>query len=91
MTVQGPEDTEPKPLPVEALGEDRYGVVLRSLANRGVYQVRRLSQSDEPTDNAWTLAVASNGPAAESDLTNIDETALTDRLQLTNVRWVDAG
>jgi hypothetical protein len=82
-------------LSVDALGGDRYGLILTNLVERGFYRVScqlsvvgRQSRSDNfqlPTDN-FLLAV--NGPAEESELAALDAAGLQARMTGAEYRWV---
>ena len=91
FTIIAPGEKDPQPIPVEAIGENEYGVVVRSLGRRGTYEIQRRSSENETADSAWVMALACNGPAEESQLDSIDQKAFEDRLQLTNVRWLNSG
>ncbi len=94
-----PGNDEPQPVGVEAISESEYGVVLRSLDRRGIYELRRQGggkgESAAPAasadDEDWSLKLAVNGPGSESDLESVDRQAFDERLQLADVRWVALG
>jgi hypothetical protein len=87
-----PADEEPQQINVEALGADRYGLVLRALGRRGFYNVRCEGPAEGATSDGegWSVTLAVNGPASESNLTSVTRSAFEDRLGLANVRWVEA-
>ncbi len=66
-----PDDRE-RPLSVDALGPDRFGVRLSGFDRRGVYRLRALRQSDQAgpdlESRLWEITLAVNGPAEESEL-----------------------
>jgi hypothetical protein len=81
FTVRTPNDPEPHDIEVEALGENSYGLILRSLGGRGVYAIERQGAGDESaagavnvngvdatTSKGWRLLLAMNGPSEESEL-----------------------
>ena len=70
---------------VEALGPDEYGIVLRNLTHRGIYRVTAVPESSAGPNSAnvptaTDVAVAVNGPEAESNLIEIDSGELANRL-----------
>jgi hypothetical protein len=75
----------------EALGARDFGIVLRSLGQRGVHSIRRKRGEERGSDQQpWSIKLAVNGPSNESELTNIDESAFEDAPGMTEVRWVGA-
>jgi len=89
FTVQGPEADEPRPIGVEALSEHTYGLILRSVGQRGLYHIRRKrSEAEGKTSDSWEMLLAVNGPASESDLASVDEDALRERLGDQAFRWI---
>ena len=66
-----PDGTE-TPLAVEALGGERYGLTIPSLARRGVYRLAALRGPETPGEGLetrlWEIALAANGPEEESRL-----------------------
>ena len=75
----------------EALGARDYGIVLRSLGQRGVYAIRReRGEQRDGGQQAWSIKLAVNGPSSESELTDIDVATLEDDPGLSEVRWVGA-
>jgi hypothetical protein len=91
-----PNDDEAQLVGVEAISESEYGVVLRSLDRRGIYELRRQGgEKDESApaaaseaDEDWSLKLAVNGPGSESDLESVDQRAFEGRLDLADVRWL---
>ena len=94
FTVQGPGDAEPRIQGVEALGAQSYGLLLRSIHKRGVYKIRRESPSEKGGDksqaDAWSMVLAVNGPADESELACSSKSDFPDRIGNTSVRWIEA-
>ena len=86
FTVQIPGDSEPRLQSVEALGPQNYGLLLRSIQRRGLYQIRR-SRQGQDKDEAWTMVLAVNGPAEEGDLRPRSETDLPARIAGTTITW----
>ncbi len=95
FTLQRPGAGPPVPLLAEALGERAYGLRIRYPVQRGIYTIRRTPGPGEAADPAgqanWTLQLAVNGPAEESDLTPIDAKQLAQRLSPLTIRWVNPG
>jgi len=84
-------------LSVDALGADRYGVVLGNLPQRGFYRVEvtggggRVAGLDAPATrhpSPATVLVAVNGPAEESELKALDAAGLQERMTGAEYRWV---
>ena len=84
-----------EPMTVDALGADLYGVTVRNIAERGHYRLTAYrpesAEVEGPDSKHWEVALAVNGPPAESELAAIDEATLRDRLGEGNYRWVPAG
>ncbi len=82
-------------LSVDAIAPDRYGISLANLPLRGIYRVVARGTKDmaqvAPDAKLWEIPLAVNGPAEESDLRALDETALTERMGHGNYRWVGQG
>ncbi|MSR58261.1 MAG: VWA domain-containing protein [Planctomycetaceae bacterium] len=81
---------------VDALGPDQYGVTLRNLNRRGLYQVvaeRTVGETTTASEKQrlWQIPFAVNGPARESELATIDETVLRQGSGPTAVHWGSAG
>jgi hypothetical protein len=99
--VLRPGDTEPLLQSVEAMEPDNYALLLRSVQRRGIYRIdcRRRTGKEEgqtPQDGApnidpdagWTVFLAVNGPASESELATEDQTDQPDRIGDTAVTWI---
>jgi len=91
FTVQTPGQSEGRLQGVEALGPQSYGLLLRSVDRRGVYQIhrsRRRSKGDAaaPGDES-TMVLAVNGSPAESELTPQLEADLPEKIGKTEVTW----
>jgi hypothetical protein len=90
-----------EPLVVDALGDDKYALVLRNLAERGIYKIVAQQAelgSGEGTNNdavaertVWTLPLAVNGPEAESHLAGIEREKALGEKPSADVRWVGLG
>jgi hypothetical protein len=82
-------------LSVDALGSERYGVLIGSLARRGIWRlVARTARESSPAGaeaKALDAALAANGPAEESELRFLDEASLRERLPEAEYRWIGAG
>ena len=91
FTVQVPGGDEGRLQSVEALGPQSYGLLLRSVQQRGVYRIhrrRRVAKGEDPTQaDASTMVLAVNGPAEESELAGRAETDLPDKIGKTKVTW----
>jgi hypothetical protein len=82
FTLQRPDATEPQALTVEALGEKSYGLLIRGVAQRGLYRLKR----GGGTGDWMTLAV--NGPSEEGELAALDPKDLAEQLAPVQVRFV---
>jgi len=95
FAVQSPGDTEPHLQRVEALGPQSYGLILRSVQQRGVYRVQRKGDAGKEQEtakkNAWTMALAVNGPAEESELACLTKADIPDLIGTTRVAWVEGA
>jgi hypothetical protein len=90
-----------EPLVVDALGDDKYALVLRNLADRGTYKIvaqqAELGGGDSNSSNTvaektlWTLPLAVNGPESESHLAGIEKDAALGEKEIADVRWVSTG
>ena len=78
------EDT-PRPMSVEAINQDQFGLILRQIQRRGVYTIER--QDGPATTRPWTMQLAVNGPAAESELAPTPEDGLRDSFAPVVVRF----
>ena len=87
FTVTGPGGSDPQPARVEARGGEAYGLILRSVQRRGCYRVQRRPSAAGKTDG-WTMLLAVNGPADESELASLGEEDLSRRLEGVPLRWV---
>ena len=92
FTIQGPDEDDARPIGVEALSENTYGLILRSVGRRGLYRIRRersqAAQEAGRKDDSWEMLLAVNGPAAESELSAMDEDGLRERMGRTELRWI---
>jgi hypothetical protein len=81
----------PDVLSVDALGPDEFGIALRHLDRRGKYRLVAERWAAEPGSESRPLSEASfavNGPARESQLATIDETAFHKRVGAAPIRWI---
>ncbi len=94
LTLTTPSGRE-ESLSVDALGPDRYGVTLRNLTERGLYQLTAYGTKDTPQAapdaKIWHVAVAVNGPVDESDLRSLGQNELEQRMGQANFRWIAHG
>jgi hypothetical protein len=80
-----------EPIVVDALGEDKYAVVLRDLAARGVYRIVA-QQTDTGTSGdvsektLWELPLAVTGPEPESHLASLAPDAAIPGIEAAHVR-----
>jgi len=91
FAVRTPRSGEPQLQSVEALGSNSYGLLLRSIQQRGLYWIRRQSPAGEPDakKDAPALVLAVNGPPEESELASLTEEDVPEKIGATNIRWVD--
>jgi len=93
FTVQGPGESEPRTQGVEALGAQSFGLLLRSIHKRGVYKIRRAGSSEKGDDKTkqddWSMALAVNGPADESELTCRGKNDIPDKIGETSITWIE--
>jgi len=76
ITLSGP-DHPAEPLAVQAVGANRHGITIESITRRGLYSVSA-DRTEESLDQGlesqlWTLPLAVNGPAEESQLLSAEE------------------
>lgn len=84
-------DGDGEPVVVDALGEDKYAIVLRDLSRRGVYrivakQTDTASSGDVSEKTLWDLPLAVAGPEQESHLEKLAPDAPLPGLDLAHVR-----
>jgi hypothetical protein len=88
-------DGKEEPIGVDAIGSDRYGVILRNLGQRGFYRVTAYGTKDTPQAaveaKLLETIVAVNGPAGESELAALKEVDLKERMGAAEYRWVAQG
>ena len=93
FTVKAPGELEPRPQGVEALGSQSYGLLLRSIQKRGIYTVRRHDAAEKGSDKTqqtdWSMALAVNGPADESELACSSKNDIPDKIGNTSITWID--
>jgi len=80
-----------EPIVVDALGEDKYAVVLRDLSRRGVYriiaqQTDTASSGDVSEKTLWDIPLAVAGPEQESRLESLPPDAPLPGLEMAHVR-----
>ncbi len=90
FTLQTPSDTKPRLQSVEALGPRSYGLSLRSVQQRGFYRIQRKGEG-EGKKGSWTILLAVNGPAEESELASLTEASIPAQIGETNISWVEAN
>ncbi len=91
-------------LTVDALGPDQYGLTLRDLLQRGIYQITasvpaktksvagpQLDTEVSAGEKLWELPVAVNGLASESELATLDASELSERAGDLKYRWLSPG
>ncbi len=85
------------PITVNALGSDRYGVVLRNLSQRGFYRLEAIATKQTPQAVEGTQLLdpipmfAVNGPAEESELKTVNQANLTERIGGSGWDWIAQG
>ncbi len=84
-----PGESQPEPLRIEAIGADRYGVLIRGTDRRGLYRLT-WSAGGEQQDAAREMLLAVNGPGAESDPTGVDRERFMEDVDAETVRWLAA-
>ncbi len=93
FTVKAPGKGEPTVQGVEALGAQSYGLLLNSIQKRGVYTIKRQNASEDggedTTQAKWSMSLAVNGPADESELTSSSKNDLPDKIGETSISWVE--
>ena len=91
FTVQAPGAT-PHPQKADSLGPQSFGLLLKSLQRRGVYRIRRIDPvgtgQDTTQGEPWSMVLAVNGPARESELAYNSESDIPDRIGSTDIRRV---
>ena len=88
-----PGEPRPRPITVQALSEDSSGLIARDVQRRGLCRIRR---SDDPAgrngpDEGWSMALAINGPGAESSLAAVSERQFADRMGSASFRWIESS
>ena len=81
-------------LPLDALASQDYAVTVRGATQRGIYTVTAYEQeSGDQLQGAklWSVPLALNGPAEESDLTTVSREQLSELLSNTQYRWIGPG
>jgi len=76
VTLDGPGHSE-EPLSVDAVGANRYGITIAGVTQRGLYRVTAKRGEESSTEGLgttmWTIPLAVNGPADESQLLTAEE------------------
>ena len=92
FTLKAPGEKEPRPQGVEALGAQSHGLLLRSIQKRGIYNIRREIAEEEGSDKTqqteWSMALAVNGPADESELACSGRNDIPDKIGKTSITWI---
>jgi hypothetical protein len=91
FTIRGPDEEHARPISVEALSQTSFGLIVRSVEQRGVYRIHRQRSSPKggaPKDDSWTMLLAVNGPSEEGELASIDEEGLRQRMGTADFRWL---
>jgi len=92
FTLTGPAEKE-ETVTVDALGADRYGIVVDNLPARGHYRLTAYGTEATPQvgldSRLWEIPLAVNGPARESELETLDARALQVRMGPADFRWID--
>jgi hypothetical protein len=91
FTIRGPDEEQARPIGVEALSQTTYGLIVRSVGQRGVYRIHRERSNPKggaPKDDSWTMLLAVNGPPEEGELASIDEEGLRQRMGTAEFRWL---
>lgn len=102
VTVTRPHQLDPEPLDIGFIGNDRRGVTLHGLYQRGVYRVsgvRRDPNAEAPSAGddklaekpVWEVPVVVNGSADESELQPLTRAEFEQKTEGTTLRWVEAG
>jgi len=80
---------------VDAISSDRYGVTLANVTQRGIYRLTAYATKETPQaaldSKLWTVPLAVNGPAGESDLKLLDQRHLAEKLGQADYLWTSAG
>lgn len=90
ITVTSPDGKE-APISVDALGTDRYGLVVSNLPKRGFYRIRAQASGavGATAEHQWMeVLLAVNGPEQESELRPLSDDELRDRMAGSEYRWV---
>jgi hypothetical protein len=85
FTVKAPGQKEPRSQGVEALGSQHYGLLLRSIQKRGIYDIKR---ENDAKQGDWSMALAVNGPSDESELDSNAKSDIPEKIGETNVTWI---
>ena len=80
-----PGEPAPRPMSVEAMNQDQFGLILRQIQRRGIYTIERQDASKKT--KPWTMQLAINGPAAESELAPAPEEGLRESFAPVSVRF----
>ena len=80
---------------VDAVSSDRYGVTLPNVTQRGIYRLTAYATKETPQgaldSKLWSVPLAVNGPAGESDLKLLDQRHLAEKLGQADYLWTSAG
>lgn len=98
VSLTRPHQLDPEPLDVGFIGNDRRGVTLHGLYQRGVYRVtgyRHDPNAEGPAaadeKPVWDVPVVVNGDAAESELQPLSREEFEQKTEGSTLRWVEAG
>ncbi len=86
--VYAPGREEPRLLRADPITGTTFGVRLTDVGRRGVYRVSRLADSGGNGSPQWSMLLAVNGPAAESELAGIARSDFNTRIKVDGMRWV---
>ncbi len=91
LTLSTPDRRE-LPLWVDATGESSYAIAVRHLDHRGIYRLRAYRDAEPMRENtpAWTLPLAIQGPASESELRYLNEGTFAQRFAQSESSWHEA-
>jgi hypothetical protein len=67
------------------LGSQHYGLLLRSIQKRGIYDIKR---ENDAKQGDWSMALAVNGPSDESELDSNAKSDIPEKIGETNVTWI---
>jgi len=88
--VYTPGREDPISLRADPITGTTFGLRLTDVGRRGIYRVQRLPDADKAgaQQNAWTMLLAANGPASESELESITRGDFYNQIKTDGMRWV---